>query len=59
MKTVIKPRVGLLNGQPYTPAASTDIRRTWALHGWLPPSVARSVPAAAARVSPFVKVVRK
>jgi hypothetical protein len=30
------PTVGLLQGRPYTPAADTDIRKTFALFGWKP-----------------------
>ncbi len=31
------PSLPLLNGRPYTPAAATDITKTWRRHGWLPP----------------------
>lgn len=32
-----EPTQPLLNGRPYTPAAATDITKTWLRHGWQPP----------------------
>lgn len=32
------PTTDLSRGRPYTPAASTNVRLTWALFGWQPPS---------------------
>ena len=31
------PTHPLLQGRPYTPAAATDITKTWLRHGWQPP----------------------
>lgn len=31
------PTQPLLQGRPYTPAAATDITKTWLRHGWQPP----------------------
>ena len=28
----------LLDGMPYTPAAKTDVTKTWTKYGWVPPS---------------------
>jgi hypothetical protein len=32
-----EPTQPLLQGRPYTPAAATDITKTWLRHGWQPP----------------------
>jgi hypothetical protein len=34
----IQPTELLTNGRPYTPAAATDVTKTWARFGWVPPS---------------------
>ena len=34
----VEPTQPLLQGRPYTPAAATDITKTWLRHGWQPPS---------------------
>jgi hypothetical protein len=34
----ITPTQSLLCGRPYTPAASTDVAKTWLNFGWVPPS---------------------
>lgn len=31
------PSHPLLQGRPYTPAAATDVVKTWLRHGWQPP----------------------
>lgn len=31
------PTQPLLQGRPYTPAAATDVAKTWLRHGWQPP----------------------
>jgi hypothetical protein len=32
-----EPKQPLLQGRPYTPAAATDVTKTWLRHGWQPP----------------------
>lgn len=32
-----EPTQLLVNGRPYTPAAATDITKTWLRFGWQPP----------------------
>jgi hypothetical protein len=32
------PTQSLLCGRPYTPAAATDVVKTWLNFGWVPPS---------------------
>jgi hypothetical protein len=34
----VNPTESLLGGRPYTPAASTDVAKTWLSFGWVPPS---------------------
>jgi len=34
----IEPTQPLVNGRPYTPAASTDVTKTWSRFGWVPPN---------------------
>lgn len=33
----ITPTQPLAQGRPYTPAAATDITKTWERFGWVPP----------------------
>lgn len=34
----VNPSQPLLQGRPYTPAAATDVVKTWLRYGWQPPS---------------------
>jgi hypothetical protein len=34
----VNPTQSLLLGRPYTPAASTDVAKTWLNFGWVPPN---------------------
>lgn len=46
------PSHPLLQGRPYTPAAQTDVSRTWLRHGWTLPC-RKSQELARARLNPL------
>lgn len=46
------PTLPLAQGRPYTPAAATDITRTWERFGWVPPDRKRQAEAMA-RLNPL------
>ncbi len=48
----ITPSLPLANGRPYTPAAATDITKTWERFGWVPPDRKRQAEAMA-RLNPL------
>jgi hypothetical protein len=48
----ITPTLPLANGRPYTPAAATDITKTWCRFGWVPPDRKRQAEAMA-RLNPL------
>lgn len=51
----MKPAIPLFDPSfVYTPAAATDVQRTWRKYGWIPPSVLREAERINAGLSPVV-----